>query len=153
MTRALTKSDNTLSLRERALNLLARREHSRAELARKLSPHGEADEIAALLDKLEQRKQLSDARYTESLMHSRAGKYGSRRLAHELREKGVSEALIADAVDGAREGDLDAARAAWLKKFGVLPGDAKGRARQYRFLLGRGFPSEVVRRVIGGEDD
>ncbi|MBI5938213.1 MAG: recombination regulator RecX [Betaproteobacteria bacterium] len=147
------KAGGSLSLRERALNLLARREHSRAELARKLSPHGEADEIAALLDDLERRKQLSDARYAESLRHTRSGKYGSRRLAHELREKGVGEGLIADAVAVARAGDLAAARAAWAKKFGVLPNDANERARQYRFLLGRGFPAEVVRRVVGGEDD
>lgn len=153
MPRALAKSNNSLSLRERALNLLARREHSRVELARKLASHGEADEIAALLDDLERHKHLSDARYVESLAHSRAGKYGSRRLAYELREKGVGEALIADAVGEARESDLDAARAAWQKKFGASPSDAKERARQYRFLLSRGFPSEVVRRVVGGAND
>jgi len=149
----LAKSNQALSLRERALNLLARREHSRAELARKLAPHGEADEIAALLAELERRKQLSDARYAESLAHARAGKYGSRRLAHELREKGVGEGLIADVVAEAREGDLAAARAAWAKKFGAPPIDANERARQYRFLLARGFPNEVVRRVVGGEED
>lgn len=147
------KAGGSLGLRERALGLLARREHSRAELARKLSPHGEADEIAALLDDLERRKQLSDARYAESLRHTRSGKYGSRRLAHELREKGVGEGLIADAVAEAREDDLAAARAAWVKRFGVLPNDANERARQYRFLLGRGFPADVVRRVVGGEGD
>ncbi|WP_126463339.1 recombination regulator RecX [Sulfuritortus calidifontis] len=149
----MAKSNRALGLRERALNLLARREHSRAELARKLAPHGEADEIAALLDDLEQRKQLSDARYAESLAHARAGKYGSRRLAHELREKGVGEGLIADAVAEAREGDLAAARVAWAKKFGAPPSDANEQARQYRFLLGRGFPNEVVRRVVGGDED
>ena len=147
------KEGGSLSLRERALGLLARREHSRVELARKLAPHGEAGEIAAVLDELERRKQLSDVRYTESVVHARSGKYGSRRLAYELREKGVGEGLIADAVAGAREGDLAAARVAWAKKFGALPNGASERARQYRFLLGRGFPAEVVRRVVGGEDD
>jgi len=150
---AKSKEAGGPGLRERALKLLARREHSRAELARKLSPHGEVDEIAALLDQLEARKQLSDVRYAESLTHVRAGKYGSRRLAHELREKGVGEGLIADAVAEARAGDLAAARAAWAKKVGAAPTDANERARQYRFLLGRGFPAEVVRRVVGGEDD
>lgn len=150
---AKSKEGGSLSLRERALNLLARREHSRAELARKLSPHGEVDEIAALLDELERRKQLSDARFAESLRHTRSGRYGSRRLAHELREKGVGEGLIADAVAEAREGDLAAARAAWAKKFGAPPTDANERARQYRFLLGRGFPTDVVRRVVGGAGD
>ncbi len=141
-----------MNLRERAVNLLARREHSRAELARKLAPYGEAAEIAALLDDLERRGQLSDARYTEALLHARSGKYGSRRLVHELREKGVGDALIGAAADLLREDELASARAAWTKKFGVLPADVRERARQYRFLLGRGFPPEIVRRVVGGED-
>lgn len=149
---AKSKEPAVRSLRERALGLLARREHSRAELARKLAPHGEADEIAALLDQLEGRNHLSDARYAESLMHVRAGKHGSRRLAHELRERGVSDALAASVLAEAREGDLTAARAVWAKRFGIAPADAAERARQYRFLLGRGFPSEVVRRVVGGDD-
>lgn len=146
-----------MNLRERALGLLARREHSRAELARKLAEHGEADEIAALLDRLEQSGLLSDARYADALAHQRGGKHGSRRLAHELREKGVADALIASTVAHAAEYDLAAARTVWLKKFGAAPADARERARQYRFLLGRGFPPEVVRRVVGaaggGPDD
>jgi len=142
-----------VTLRERAMNFLARREHSRAELARKLAPHGEADEIAALLDRLEQENLLSNARYAESLAHSRAGRHGSVRLKSELREKGVPETIIAEVVGQARDADLSAARAVWLKKFGEPPVDARARARQQRFLLGRGFPSDVVRRVVGGEED
>jgi regulatory protein len=139
-----------MTLRDRALALLARREHSRVELARKLALHGEPEEIAALLDDLQHHGQLSDARFAESLAHARAGKYGSRHLAQELREKGVGEALAAAAVQEARDGDLAAARSAWQKKFGTPPADAREKARQYRFLLGRGFPSEIVRRVVGG---
>jgi regulatory protein len=142
-----------VNLRERAMNFLARREHSRAELARKLAPHGEADEIAALLDRLEQENLLSNTRYAESLAHSRAGRHGSVRLKSELREKGVPETIISEVVDQAREADLAAARAVWQKKFGEPPVDARERAKQQRFLLGRGFPSEVVRRVVGGEED
>ena len=135
------------------MNFLARREHSRAELARKLVRHGEADEIAALLDQLEQENLLSNARYAESLAHSRAGRHGSVRLKSELREKGVPETIIAEVVGQARDGDLAAARAVWQKKFSELPMDARERAKQQRFLLGRGFPPEVVRRVVGGEED
>ena len=135
------------------MNFLARREHSRAELARKLARHGEADEVAALLDQLEQENLLSNTRFAESLAHSRAGRHGSVRLKAELREKGVAEAIASVVLNQAREGDLEAARAVWRKKFGVPPCDAKERARQQRFLLGRGFPAEVVRRVVGGEDD
>ncbi len=142
-----------MNLRERAMNYLARREHSRAELARKLAPHGEAEDIAALLDQLEQDNLLSNSRYAEALAHSRAGRHGSARLKSELREKGVPEAILAEVVGQARDADLAAARSVWQKKFGKLPADAKERAKQQRFLLGRGFPSEVVRRVVGGEED
>lgn len=142
-----------MNLRERAMNYLARREHSRAELARKLAPHDEADVIAALLDQLEQENLLSNTRYAEALAHSRAGRHGSARLKSELREKGVPEAILAEVVAQARDGDLAAARGVWLKKFGSPPVDAKERAKQQRFLLGRGFPPEVVRRVVGGEED
>ena len=135
------------------MNFLARREHSRAELARKLAPHGEAEEISALLDHLEQENLLSNVRFAESLAHSRDGRHGSVRLKAELREKGVPDVVISEVVGQAREVDLAAARAVWQKKFGTPPADAKERARQQRFLLGRGFPSEVVRRVVGGEED
>ncbi|MDR3395898.1 MAG: recombination regulator RecX [Parasulfuritortus sp.] len=142
-----------MTLRERALNLLARREHSRVELARKLSPHGEADEIAALLDRLEQENMLSNARYAEGLAHTRAGRHGSLRLKSDLREKGVPESVIADVLADARESDLAAARAVWNKKFGQPPVDAAERGKQMRFLAGRGFPLDVVRRVVGGGED
>lgn len=140
------------SLRERALALLARREHSRAELARKLSAHGEADEIAALLDALEQERLLSDDRFAESLRNTRQGRYGSLRLRQELRDKGVAAGRIAEEVERARAADLEAARAVWDKKFGTPPTDARDRARQMRFLLGRGFPMEVAVRVVGGRE-
>jgi regulatory protein len=142
-----------VTLRERALNFLARREHSRAELARKLSIHAEADEITALLDDLERENLLSNARYAEMLAHARAGRHGSVRLKADLRDKGVPVAVIDQAVAEARETDLAAARAVWLKKFGQVPWNAAERAKQMRFLAGRGFPAEIVRRVVGGEDD
>ena len=142
-----------LSLRGRALNLLARREHSRVELARKLSPHGDPDEVAALLDDLERENLLSHARYAESLAHTRAGRHGSLRLKAELRDKGVPDEVITQVVAQAKEQDLLAAREVWERKFGQLPKDAAERARQMRFLAGRGFPAEVVRRVLGGLQD
>jgi len=142
-----------MTLRERALGLLARREHSRVELARKLAAHGEADEIAVLLDDLERENLLSNARYADSLASARAGRHGSLRLKADLRDKGVPEALVAGVVREARANDLDAARAVWAKKFGQSPVDAAERARQMRFLVGRGFPLDVVRRVVGGDLD
>lgn len=135
------------------MNYLARREHSRAELARKLAPHAEADEIEALLDQLQRDELLSNTRYVEMLAHARAGKHGSLRLKADLRDKGVTEGDMREALETAREQDLDAARMVWLKKFGAAPANAAERARQYRFLASRGFPIDVIRRVIGGDDD
>lgn len=142
-----------MNLRERALKLLARREHGRAELARKLAPHGDAQEVAALLDDLERENLLSNARYAESLAHTRAGRHGSLRLKADLRGKGVPEAVVSRVVAEAQERDLAAARAVWSKKFGRPPQNMEERARQMRFLAGRGFPAEVVRTVVGGYDE
>jgi len=142
-----------LKLRQRALDLLARREHSRAELARKLAPHGEPDEIADLLVELERENLLSNFRFAESLALARAGRHGSLRLKADLRNKGVPDALIADVVSVARGQDMSAARAVWQKKFGHAPADTAERAKQMRFLAGRGFPVDVVRQIVGGQDE
>jgi regulatory protein len=135
------------------MNYLARREHSRAELARKLAPHAEADEIDALLDQLEREQLLSNTRYVEMLAHARAGKHGSLRLKADLRDKGIPDSDMSAALESAREQDLDAARTVWQKKYGAAPANVAERARQFRFLASRGFPMEVIRRVIGGDDD
>lgn len=132
--------------------MLARREHSRAELHRKLAAQGGEEDIDALLDSLEQENLLSNRRYAESLAHSRIGRHGSLRLKVELRDKGVPDPLAAEFVAEARQHDLAAARAVWARKFGTPPADATERARQMRFLAGRGFPLDVIRRVLGGEE-
>ena len=142
-----------MTLLERALNLLARREHSRAELARKLAPHVEDEDLDGLLDDLEREKLLSNARYAEMLAHARSGRHGSLRLKADLRDKGVPAEVMESTLAEAREHDLEAASAVWLKKFGEPPRDAGERAKQMRFLAGRGFPPDVVRRVVGGEED
>lgn len=142
-----------MNLRERALRFLARREHSRAELAGKLAAYGDAAEIVALLEQLEQEQLLSNARYADALARTRAQRHGSLRLQAELRDKGVPDALIHEVVAAARDNDFAAARAVWMKKFGALPTDAQSRAKQQRFLLGRGFPTDVIRRVLAGEGD
>lgn len=142
-----------MELRERALRLLSRREHSRAELARKLAAHGEPEAIAAVLDALEREGLLSDARYAEALAHAYQGRHGSLRLQQTLRRQGVEADLTDTAVQRARAQDLEACRALWQKKFGTPPATLKDKARQYRFLMGRGFPAEIVARVVGGPDE
>ena len=141
------------SLKTRALGYLARREHSRFELERKLKPHAQtSEELSSLLDALEQRGFLSAARMVEQVIHMRKSRFGSQRIAHELREKGIAENLIAEALPNIRETEQESAREVWRKKFGAMPADAKELARQMRFLRGRGFAAEVIHQVLRHPD-
>ena len=143
----------TLSLRARALKALARREHSRQELRAKLQPFAEdPDEIAPLLDDLEKRGWLSEARFVEHTTTVRRRRFGAARIVHELREKGVSETALAAAQSQLKDSELDAARAVWKKKFGSLPTTLEERAKQSRFLASRGFSAEVVHQVLRREE-
>lgn len=142
------------TLRSRALNLLARREHSRAELQRKLAPHTEdQQELIELLDELARRGWLSDVRFAEALVHDKQAKFGTSRLAYELRERGVEESVIRDQLAELKDSELERARQVWQSKFGVLPEDPKARAKQMRFLQSRGFSFEVIGKVIRGGVD
>jgi regulatory protein len=142
------------SLRERAIAHLAQREHSRAELARKLARHADDPaEIQPLLDELVRRKLLSDERYADARVNALARKFGATRIAWELRAKGVGDAAIAQATREVRGAELIAAREAWAKRFGREPHTAAERAKQIRFLQGRGFSFDTIRRVISGVDD
>lgn len=146
----------TGSLRERALRLLARREHARAELSRKLAPHAEsAAALANVLDDLSARRLLSDERYVEMRLNARATRFGNARLAHELRTQGIADELI-DAALAETDDELTRARDVWQKKYGgklkeQATQDAAERNRQLRFLMNRGFSGETIRRVLRGD--
>ncbi len=136
-------------LRTRALRMLGRREHSRAELASKLAPHAcETDDLQALLDDLAGRGWLSEARVAEQLAHARKGRYGAERIRHDLIAKGVVAEVVASTVADLKETDFVRACALWRRRFGSPPADAKDAARQMRFLAARGFGSETARRVV-----
>ena len=141
------------TLRARALKALARREHSRQELQVKLQPFAEdPDEVTRLLDELERRGWLSEARFVEHTTTVRRRRFGAARILHELREKGVSASALASAQSRLKDSEIDAARAVWKKKFGRLPSTLEERAKQSRFLASRGFSAEVVHRVLRGEE-
>ena len=143
-----------MTLRERALGLLARREHSRTELQRKLSSRTEdAQELIDLLDDFTRRGWLSDARFAEALVHDKQAKFGTSRLAYELRQRGVEESVIRGQLAELKDSELERARQVWQSKFGVLPEDAKARAKQMRFLQSRGFSFEVIGKVMRGTSD
>jgi regulatory protein len=138
-----------IPLRERALAMLARREHTRAEMTRKLSAHSESPEqVEQLLDALVARGWLSETRFAESRANALARKFGSRKIEHDLRSRGVSAEVVEHAVEQAHPQEFDNCRTAWLRKFGVLPQNAAEHGRQTRFLAGRGFSADAVRQVL-----
>jgi regulatory protein len=139
-----------IALRSRALAILARREHTRMELGRKLAAFcSDRALVEAVLDELALRKLLSDERYAEARATSLARKFGAARIEHELRQKGVAKPLAARAVVDARASETERAWAVWAKRFGVPPRDALERARQMRFLQSRGFSFDAIRAVLG----
>lgn len=142
------------SLKGRALRLLAGREHSRAELERKLLAHETTPgELAAALDELQAKGFINEARVVQSLVHRRADKLGTQRVKAELQAKGLPAELVAEAVDDLRASETQRAREVWQHKFGQAASDPRERARQMRFLAARGFSMASIRRVVSGADD
>jgi SOS response regulatory protein OraA/RecX len=143
-----------LSLRGRALGYLSRREHSRAELSRKLMLHaGEADSLETLLDTLEQEGWLSNARFVESVVHRRGGRLGASRIVNELKRHAVGDALIQETGAELSKTDLARAREVWEKKYGERPVTPAEHAKQARFLAARGFASGTIMKVLKGSDE
>ncbi|MBL0038687.1 MAG: recombination regulator RecX [Nitrosomonadales bacterium] len=143
-----------LSLHTRAIKYLVRREHSRAELHAKLLLKATPDDdVDRILDELAARGWLSDSRAAEQLVRMRRNRFGMQRIAHELRQKGIGEDLINDALPQMRDTELEAARNIWQRKFGIVPEDAKEKAKQLRFMQSRGFMSDVIFKVLRGTDD
>jgi regulatory protein len=140
-------------LRVRALRLLARREHSRKELERKLSAHAQdGAELEGVLDALEGEGLLSERRVVEQVVHARSSRFGARRIARELSGKGIAEEAIATAVRALRSDEVERAQAVWRRKFSQRPRNAAERARQARFLQGRGFDFDTIMKVLKGSD-
>ena len=143
-----------LSLKGRALRYLAAREHSRAELERKLAPHEETPgQLAQVLDELQAKDFISEARVVESVINRRAARFGAARIRYELLNKGLDPETVSGAMDRLKSSELERAREVWRKKFKHLPPDAAGLAKQMRFLATRGFGGDVIRRVVSQPDD
>ena len=139
------------TLKARALRALARREHSRAELERKLAPYAEsAEQLHALLDRLVETGLLSNERFAQSVVHRRASTRGAAVVRQELRAHGLSDEAVAGHVAPLQQTEFERARALWLRRFGAIPQSAPERARQMRFLLSRGFSADVVGRIVRG---
>ena len=152
------------SLKARALQSLAQREQSRVELRRKLLPYAVAEaeaaeqagsapaelapaaRVEALLDWLEANRYLSQERFVESRVQARSARFGNLRIRHELKQHHVS--LAPDAAQALEASELQRARAVRERKFPALPSSTAERAKQARFLAGRGFSPEVIGRAL-----
>lgn len=136
------------------MRLLARRDHSRQELGRKLEAHADGrEEIEALLDDLQVLGSLSEERVADQVVRAAAGRYGAGKVQQQLHDRGVSPEIAVQAWARAREAELDSARLVWRKRFGRPPADLLERARQVRFLEQRGFDSEVIRQLLGPDPE
>jgi regulatory protein len=162
-----------------AIALLARRDYGRKELGQRLLRRIEAADSKAqkgreggvdravqldrrgraaaaveeVLDALQAKGLLSEARFANEFIRSRAARFGPVRLRHELLRRGVQEELIESALRGQLQGEYARALSLWQQRFGVVAKAAPERARQARFLLARGFSHEIVRRVVSGCDE
>jgi regulatory protein len=138
-----------VSLRSRAMRFLARREHSREELRRKLAPKvEEGEDLEAVLDELAAKGWLSDSRYAEQVIRSKARRYGPLKMQHYLKSRGVDEESIAAGMRAAGAEGAPQLETLWKSRFREAPRDERDRARQVRFLQGRGFALEEVLRFL-----
>ena len=143
-----------ISLKGRALRLLSGREHSRAELERKLKPHEEEPgTLAKALDELQAKGFISEQRVVESVLNRRSAKLGTARIKQELQSKGLAPEAVLEAVDRLRATELERAREVWRKKFGAPAADAAERGKQMRFLASRGFGGDAIRKVVAVAGD
>jgi regulatory protein len=136
---------------DRGLRSLARREHSRNELQRKLSAKGVSNQLAgAVVDALESQGLQSDERFAESYVRGRVERgYGPLWIRQALQQRGVDGELIEALLDQPREYWQERTEAVRSRKFGAeLPGDRAEWQRQARFLAQRGFSNELIVRVL-----
>ncbi len=152
----IKREATVVEVRRAAMDLLARREHGSAELRSKLIVKGYPEPlIDPVLSTLATEGLQNDERFVEVFVRSRRERgFGPLKIAAELRQRGVSDECIDPALDSRDRDWRVAATAARDKRFGAAPlADFKERARQARFLHGRGYTSEQIRAALGGERD
>jgi regulatory protein len=142
-----------LSLKGQALRLLGMREHSRAELERKLAGQEQnCGELARVLDELQAKGFIDEGRVVESWIHRRAPAFGSVRIRQDLLQKGIAADVVQATVRELQGTEVERARALWLKRFSAPvagePVDPREQLRQGRYLMARGFAADVVRKVL-----
>jgi regulatory protein len=131
------------------MRFLARREHTRVELRRKLAARAQdGEDVDVLLDELTQKGWLSDARFAEQAARAKARRFGPLKLAHYLKSRGVGAEAIAAGLHRAGADGRSSLEAVWRTRFGAPPADERERMRQVRFLQGRGFAVDEIFRYL-----
>ena len=147
----------TRTIRVAAMDYLSRREHATHELFQKLLAKGEyeADDISVALARLTDQDLLSDERFTEAFIDQRSNRgSGPLKIRAELRQKGISDAMIETFLDERNVLWCKNAQAVYLKKYGLeRPSELKEKMRQSRFLQSRGFSGEQIRYAMRDNDD
>jgi regulatory protein len=137
------------SLKARAMRFLARREHTRVELKRKLSARAqEGEDVDGLLDELTRKGWLSDARFAEQAARAKSRRFGPLKLAHYLKSRGVGDEAMAAGLRSAGADGLASLDWIWRTRFGVLPANEREKMRQVRFLQGRGFAVDDIFKYL-----
>ena len=147
---------NQLQLKKRALYYLGKRDYSRVELGRKILTYSESLEISKvdlelILDELEEKDWLSDDRFSEQFVLSKKRKFGARKIAHELKLRGVDESIISRALRGIKDDEFLLAKKIWEKKFNQIPITIDEKAKQIRFMQSRGIEVAIIHQILSGK--
>ena len=147
----MTVTERKAEIRKKAMDLLARREHSAQELRRKLEARAfDDDEIAQAMAELQRDGLQSDDRFAEAFVQQRfnAG-MGPLKITHELRQKGIDEALAEEYLSAFADLWQESMTRERTRRFGEpIPRDYAARMKQARFLQNRGFSPESVMRLF-----
>ena len=147
---------NQLQLKKRALYYLSKRDYCRVELRRKILAYSESLEInkadlELVLDELEEKDWLSDDRFSEQFVLSKKRKFGARKIAHELKLRGVDELIINRVLNGIKDDEFLLAKKIWEKKFNQIPIAIDEKAKQVRFMQSRGIEVVIIHQILSGK--
>ena len=147
---------NQLQLKKRALYYLGKRDYSRVELGRKILTYSESLEVSkadleSVLNELEEKDWLSDDRFSEQFVLSKKRKFGARKIAHELKLRGVDELIISRALRVIKDDEFLLAKKIWEKKFNQIPITIDEKAKQIRFMQSRGIEVAIIHQILSGK--
>jgi len=147
---------NQLQLKKRALYYLGKRDYSRVELGRKILTYSESlgidkVDLELVLNELEEKDWLSDDRFSEQFVLSKKRKFGARKIAYELKLRGVNESIISRVLREIKDDEFLLAKKIWEKKFNQIPITIDEKAKQIRFMQSRGIEVAIIHQILSGK--